>query len=90
MEKKSNRPRQRRADAEKLERKMMMQVDVDVWRIIHQSKIKAKAETAEELLARDYKTESERISKNSRKYQAATIAEAFEREYRVTLSEQTK
>ena len=90
MEKKSKRPRQRRADAEKLERKMMMQVDVDVWRIIHQSKSKAKAETAEELLSRDYKTESERISKNSRKYQTATIAEAFEREYGVTLSEQTK
>lgn len=91
MERKNNRPQKReRIDREKLEREMLMQVDTSVWSIIHQTKSKIKQESAEELFAKGYKTESERISRNTSKYAKMSVADAFAQEYGLTLSEEVR
>lgn len=91
MKRENNRPQRReRIDREKFEREQMMHIDHDVWNIIRHAKSRTKTETAEELFARNYRTERERIAHNTCKYANVSIADALVEEYGIKVSDEIR
>jgi ribosomal protein S1 len=72
---------------EERERWLLMQVDYEVWDIIRHSRSRTKPTSAEELFEQGFKSDRERIEQNTRKYAGMSVAEAFEREYGVHVSQ---